>query len=148
MLRGSYNARIDEKGRFKVPATFKRYLEEKYGSPDFYVTSLEGDCARIYPIREWEEIERKLAEPPVMDPTKKKFLDRTNYWGQMQSVDGQGRILIQPLLRVEANLQGEVMVFGYLSYLEVWSAERFRRARLEERPYTDEDHEAMARLGI
>jgi MraZ protein len=148
MLRGSYNARIDEKGRFKVPAAFKRYLEERYGRPDFYLTSLDGECARIYPLQEWEEIERKLAEPPVMDPAKKKFLDRTNYWGQMQTVDGQGRILIQPLLRIDAGLQGEVMVSGYLNYLEVWSAERFRRLRLEDRPYTDEDHEAMARLGI
>ncbi len=148
MLRGSYNVRIDEKGRFKIPAAFKRHLEERYGRPDVYVTSLDGDCARIYPLQEWEEIERKLAEPPVMDPAKKKFLDRTNYWGQMQAIDGQGRILIQPHLRVDAGLQGEVMVSGYLNFLEVWSVERFRRVRLDERPYTDEDHEAMARLGI
>ncbi|MFN0084455.1 MAG: division/cell wall cluster transcriptional repressor MraZ [Blastocatellia bacterium] len=148
MLRGSYNARIDEKGRFKVPASFKRYLEERYGSPDYYVTSLDGECARIYPLHEWEEIERKLAEPPVMDPAKKKFLDRTNYWGQMQALDGQGRMLIPLQLRADAGLQGDVMVSGYLNFLEVWSVERFRQVRLENRPYTDEDHEAMARLGI
>jgi DNA-binding transcriptional regulator/RsmH inhibitor MraZ len=66
----------------------------------------------------------------------------------MQQMDGQGRILIYPMLRNEANLAGEVVVFGYLKYLEVWNAENFRRSRLEEQPYTDEDAEALARLGI
>ena len=148
MLRGSYNARVDDKGRIKVPASFKRYLDEKYAQPDFYVTSLTGDCARIYPLPEWEEIEKKLADQPSMIPAAKKFLDRANYYGQMQEMDGQGRILIYPMLRNEANLSGEVLVFGYLKYLEVWNADNFRRSRLEEQPYTDEDAEALARLGV
>jgi MraZ protein len=148
MLRGSYNAHVDEKGRIKIPASFKRYLDERYGQPDFYVTSLHGDCARIYPVREWEEIENKLSNQPSMNPAARKFLDRANYYGQMQQMDGQGRILIYPMLRNEASLAGEVVVFGYLKYLEVWNAENFRRSRLEEQPYTDEDAEALARLGI
>ncbi len=148
MLRGSYNGRVDEKGRIKIPADFKRYLDEKYSQPDFYVTSLLGDCARIYPIREWEEIENKLAAQPSMTPATKKFLDRTNYYGQMQQMDAQGRILIYPMLRHEAQLSGEVMVFGYLKYLEIWNTENFRRSRLEAQPYTDDDAEALARLGI
>jgi MraZ protein len=148
MLRGSYNARVDDKGRIKIPADFKRYLDEKYGRPDFYVTSLIGDCARIYPLQEWEEIEKKLAAQPSMVPATKKFLDRTNYYGQMQQMDGQGRILIYPMLRNEAKLSGEVMVFGYLKYLEIWNSENFRRSRLEEQPYTDEDAEVLAGLGI
>ncbi len=147
MLRGSYNATVDEKGRVKIPADFKRYLDEKYGRPEFYVTSLEGDCARIYPLAEWEEIERELAKPPKMDPAKKKFLDRVNFYGQMQTLDGQGRVLIHTLLRNEAGLAGEVRVCGYLNYIEVWSMERFR-ARLDDQPFTNEDHEALARFGI
>jgi len=148
MLRGSYNARVDDKGRIKIPASFKRYLDEKYGQADFYVTSLTGDCARIYPLREWEEIENKLSNQPSMIPAAKKFLDRANYYGQMQEMDLQGRILIYPMLRNEANLSGDVMVFGYLKYLEVWNAENFRHSRLDEQPYTDEDAEALARIGI
>lgn len=145
MLRGSYNATVDEKGRVKIPASFKRLLDDKYGRPDFYVTSVLGDCARLYPLSEWEEIEKELAKPPRMDPAKKKFLDRTNYYGQMQAVDGQGRILIHPLLRTGAELSGEVIVMGYLTYLEVWSAERFKN-KLNDEPYTAEDHEAIGHL--
>lgn len=148
MLRGSYTARMDEKGRLKVPAAFKHYLEEKYGSQDFYVTSLTGDYARIYPLKEWEEIENRLSSLPSMDPAKRKFLDRTNYYGQMQAVDSQGRLLIHPSLRSSADLMGEITVSGYLTYIEVWNAETFRRSRLDEQPYTEEDADAIARLGI
>jgi MraZ protein len=139
---------MDEKGRLKIPADFKRILDEKYGRPDFYVTSLTGELARIYPLREWEEIENKLALLPTMDPAKRKFLDRANYYGQMQQMDAQGRILIHTFLRGTAELLGEVTVIGYLTYLEVWSVERFRRLRLDEQPFTDEDAEAIARLGV
>lgn len=148
MLRGSYAAKMDEKGRLKIPASFKRLMDEKYGSADFYVTSLTGECAHVYPLREWEEIENKLAFLPSQDVTKRKFLDRANYYGQMQVMDAQGRIVIHPLLRGEAELLGEVTVLGYLTYLEVWSAERFRRARLAEQPYTDDDAATMAQLGV
>lgn len=148
MLRGSYKSNIDEKGRLRIPAAFKRYLDEQYGAAEYYVTSIDGESARIYPLKEWEAIENKLALLPAMDTAKRKFLDRTNYFGQMSGFDGQGRILIHPLLRGMAMLLGEVTVFGYLSYLDVWSAERFRSERLDEQPFTDEDFETLARLGI
>ena len=78
---------------------------------------------------------------------KRKFLDRINYYGQVQMLDANGRILIHPLLRGAAELLGEVTIFGYLTYLEIWSADRFRRARLAE-PFGDEDADRIARLGI
>lgn len=148
MLRGSYTARMDDKGRLKIPADFKRYLDQRYGGTDFYVTSLDGNCARLYPLADWEEIENRLAILPSMDQAKRRFLDRVNYYGQLQQVDRQGRILIHPLLRTSAELLGDVTVLGYLSYLEVWSLEKFQRTRLAEQPFTDEDAEAIARLGI
>lgn len=147
MLRGSYTARLDDKGRLKIPASFKRYLDQQYGRPEWYVTSLSGEYARLYPLAEWEEIENKLALLPSMDPARRKFLDRTNYYGQIQQLDAQGRLLIHPLLRGAAELLGDVTVLGYLTYLEVWSAERFR-LRLDTEPYTDDDAEAISRLGI
>ena len=147
MLRGSYAATIDDKGRVKVPASFQRSLNEVYGKTEFYITSLDGECARIYPLAEWEIIESKLAMLPTMDPAKRKFLDRVNYYGQVQSLDAQGRLLIHQLLRGAAELLGEVTVFGYLNYLEIWSADRFRSTRLKI-AFIDEDSEAIARLGI
>ncbi len=146
MLRGNYTARIDDKGRLKVPTAFRRYIEEKHGT-EFYVTSLTGECVRIYSLPEWESIEQRLALLPSMDPARRKFLDRTNYYGQQATADGQGRILIHPLLRKAAGVLGDVAVLGYLTYMEVWELERFER-RLISDPYTEEDEAAIARLGI
>jgi MraZ protein len=147
MLRGNYTTRVDEKGRLKIPTAFRRYIEEKYASAEVYITSLTGDYARIYPLSEWESIEQRLALLPSMDPARRKFLDRTNYYGQQATVDGQGRVLIHPLLRKSAGVVGDVAVLGYLTYLEVWELERFERRLLSD-PYTEEDEAAIARLGI
>ena len=147
MLRGNYTARVDLKGRLKIPTAFRRYIEEKYSTPEVYVTSLSGDCARIYPLPEWESIEQRLALLPSMDPARRKFLDRTNYYGQQATVDAQGRVLIHPLLRKASGVVGDVAVLGYLTYLEVWELERFERRLLSD-PYTEEDEAAIAGLGI
>jgi MraZ protein len=129
-----------------VPTPFRRFIEEKHGA-GVYVTSLTGDCVRIYPLTEWESIEQRLALLPSMDPARRKFLDRTNYYGQQSEFDGQGRILIHPLLRRSAGVIGDVAVMGYLTYLEVWELERFQQRLLND-PYTEEDEAAIARLGI
>ena len=146
MLRGNYPARIDSKGRLKVPTAFRRYLEEKHGSA-VYLTSLTGECVRIYPMPEWEAIEKRLSLLPSMDPARRKFLDRTNYYGQQSSMDSQGRVLIHPLLRKSAAVVGDVVVLGYLSYLEVWELDKFQQRLLAD-PYTEEDEAAIAGLGI
>ena len=65
MLRGNYTARIDVKGRLKVPTPFRRLIDEKHGS-EFYITSLTGDNVRIYPLPEWESIEQRLSLLPTM----------------------------------------------------------------------------------
>src|SRR5919202_2119198 len=107
MLRGNYTARIDAKGRLKVPTVFRRFIQENHGA-EVYVTSLTGESVRIYPLKEWEGIEQRLALLPSMDPARRRFLDRTNYFGQQTTMDGQGRILIHPLLRKSAGVVGDV----------------------------------------
>ena len=146
MLRGNYTARVDDKGRLKIPTAYRRYLEQKYGT-GFYVTSLTGQSVRIYPLPEWESIEQRLALLPSMEPARRRFLDRANYYGQQAELDAQGRVLIHPLLRKSAQVIGDVAVLGYLNYLEVWELEQFEQ-QLSVDPYTEEDEAAMARLGI
>ena len=96
---------------------------------------------------EWEAIEQRLSLLPSMDPARRKFLDRTNYYGQQSSMDTQGRVLIHPLLRKSAAVVGDVVVLGYLTYLEVWELEKFQQRLLAD-PYLEEDEAAIARLGI
>jgi MraZ protein len=96
---------------------------------------------------EWEAIEQRLSLLPSMDPARRKFLDRTNYYGQQSSMDMQGRVLIHPLLRKSAGVVGDVAVLGYLTYLEVWELDKFQQRLLSD-PYTEEDEAAIAGLGI
>jgi MraZ protein len=146
MFRGNHPTRVDEKGRLKVPAEFKRVIDEKYGT-QFYITSLDGKVAQLYPFEEWERIEQKLAGLSTFNPTKKKFLDRVNYYGQMVEMDGQGRLLIPQLVRDSAQIKGEVAVLGNLIFLIVRNLEAFRQ-EIEEQPFTSEDEKTLDDLGI
>src|SRR6266481_9000277 len=146
MFRGNHPTRVDEKGRLKVPAEFKRLIDEKYGT-QFYITSLDGKVAQVYPFEEWQQIEEKLARLSNFNPTKKKFLNRTNYYGQVVEMDGQGRLLIPQILRESAQIRGEVAVLGNLTYLEVRNLEAFRK-EIEEQAFTDDDTKTLDELGI
>jgi MraZ protein len=146
MLRGNYPATVDAKGRLKIPTAFQTYMDENYGE-DFYVTSLNGQFVRIYPLPVWRDMEEKLKARPSMDKAVKKFLDRTNYFGQIGRVDNQGRILIPSVLRESAAMHGVVAVLGYLKYLEVWNNQRYLE-HLEQEPFTEEDENALRDLGI
>ncbi|MBI2678361.1 MAG: division/cell wall cluster transcriptional repressor MraZ [Candidatus Koribacter versatilis] len=146
MFRGNHPTRVDEKGRLKLPAEFKRLVDEKYAN-GFYITSVDGDRALIYPMEEWQRIEEKLARLSSFNPTKKKFLDRTNYYGQSVEMDNQGRVLLPAMLRDAARLKGEVAVLGNLTHLAVRNIEAYRK-ELVENPFTAEDEKTLDELGI
>ncbi|MGD0215795.1 MAG: division/cell wall cluster transcriptional repressor MraZ [Terriglobales bacterium] len=146
MFRGNHPTRVDEKGRLKVPAEFKRVIDEKYAQK-FYITSLDGTIAQVYPFEEWERIEQKLAALSTYNPTKKKFLTRANYYGQVVEMDGQGRLLIPQILRESAQIRGEVAVLGNLTYLEVRNLEALQK-EIDEQAFTDDDTSTLDKLGI
>jgi MraZ protein len=146
MFRGSTVATIDEKGRLKVPTDFRRYLEERFGV-EFYVTSVTGEKALLYPLPVWEEIEAKLGALPSTDPVRQRYLERASYFGAQLKLDGQGRLLMPPILRERAAMTGEVVVSAQIDHLELWNRERFER-RLTEQPFTDDDFRALSERGI
>lgn len=146
MFRGNHPARVDEKGRLKLPADFKRRVDEAYG-PQFFITSKDGKRAELYPMREWEKVEEKLATIPSMDPAKKKFLDVTNYYGQVVEFDSNGRLLLPQTLREKANLVADVAVLGFQNYLVVVNEDALK-AELEANTLNAEDEEKLAALGL
>src|ERR1700734_951658 len=137
MFRGNHPTRGAGRGRVRVRAEFKRVIDEKSGT-QFYITSLDGKVAQVYPFEEWERIEQKLAGLSTFNPTKKKFLDRVNYYGQVVEMDGQGRLLMPQLLREAAQIKGEVAVTGNLTHLIVRNMEAYRRT-IEEDQFTSDD---------
>ena len=146
MLRGNHAARIDDKGRLKIPNAFRALVEKNHGQ-EVFVTSLSGESVRIYPMPVWLVLEEKLGKMPSTHPSRLKYLDRVNYYGQTGQIDAQGRVGIHARLRDSAGMNGEVDVFGQYDYLEVWNHERFT-AKLQRDPYTDDDARALAEFGI
>ena len=146
MLRGNQPAKIDDKGRLKVPNAFRALIDEQHGR-EVFVTSLTGESVRIYPMPVWLEIERKLGQMPSTHPSRIKFLDRVNLFGQVSEFDPQGRVSIQPRLRESALMQGEVDVLGQVNFLDVWNHDRFL-STLQREPFTDDDARALAEFGI
>ena len=146
MFRGSAAAGVDDKGRLKVPKSFRSLLESKHGR-ELFLTSLSGEYVRIYPMPVWLEIEQKLGEMPSTHPSRVRFLDRINYFGQVGELDARGRVLIPPRLREAATMAGVVDVLGQFNCLDVWNHERFV-TKLQRELYTDEDARALSEFGI
>ena len=119
MFRGSYLTRVDDKFRLKVPAEYKRTIDEKYGPQQFYITSRTGKAAQIYPLTEWRKLEDEMMELDEFDESRIKFFKATSYFGQMVEMDSQGRLLLPQKIRERAKLNEELLVSGQMTFLEV-----------------------------
>ena len=146
MLRGNHPAKIDDKGRLKLPSAFRAFMHEQHGA-DLFITSLSGESVRIYSMPVWLALEARLAKMATTHPARLRFLDRVNYYGQADAFDGQGRVVIPQRLRDAAGIIGDVAVLGKLEYLDVWNHDRFV-AKLASDPYTDDDARALAEFGV
>jgi MraZ protein len=146
VFRGSQQARIDDKGRLKVPSDFRSVLEDRYGTR-LFVTSHLGESVLVYPLPVWEEVERKLLALPSTLDERDRLLEAVNYYGAPTELDAQGRVLIPQKLRDSALMVGDVDVMGKLTVLEVWNHERLR-ARVEGKPLTKADLAVLAAAGI
>jgi MraZ protein len=146
VFRGHETTRADAKGRLKVPSVFRTPLEAKYGR-EVFVTSVTGEFVRLYPMPVWAEIEEKLAKMPFGQPSRGRFLDRVNYFGQVAEIDSQGRVLIPARLRETASITGDIDVLGQVNYLDAWNHDRLW-TRLQREPYSDDDGRVLAEYGI
>ena len=142
MFRGNHPAKVDEKGRLKMPSAFKQLVDAS-NVTQFYVTSTDGKSAEIWPLPEWEKREAQLAEFSTLDDAVQKYLNVTSYYGQQVEMDNQARLLLPQILRGSARLDAEVTVFGKLTYLEVHNREIFE-ANLEANQLTADDRKSLA----
>jgi MraZ protein len=146
MFRGNHPAKVDEKGRLKVPSAFKQLLDAQ-SVTQFYVTSVDGKSAEIWPLPEWEKREAALAQHSTLDDAVQKYLNLTSYYGQQVEMDNQGRIVLPQILRGTAKLDAEVAVMGKLVYLEVHNLELFKGGLPENGMTKDERNSLAAILG-
>ena len=141
MFMGEYNHTVDAKGRLIVPSKFREQLGD-----EFVVTKGLDGCLFVYPNEEWKNIEDKFRNVPRTTKDARKF-SRFFFAGAAScEVDKQGRILIPNVLREFAELQKDVVSFGVLNRIEIWSKDRW----LDTNTYDDMDEvaEHMAELGL
>ncbi|HYK05233.1 MAG TPA: division/cell wall cluster transcriptional repressor MraZ [Thermoanaerobaculia bacterium] len=146
VLMGHSPTKIDEKGRLKIPANFRKIIEERYGG-DCFITSMDGERALVYPLPIWFEFQSRLAKVPSTSTAKTKLLERVNYFGQLSSLDAQGRVLVPQVLRDVAGITDDVVVLGSQDHLIVWNEQRIQK-RLSEQPLTADDFKELELHGV
>jgi DNA-binding transcriptional regulator/RsmH inhibitor MraZ len=102
---------VDEKGRLKLPALVRQKLVETYRDANVFITSLNGEEVKVFPLREWETVENRLSQKSAEGnesdgEVKKKVLFQANHFGAEETLDNQGRILVPAVLREAAGMRG------------------------------------------
>jgi len=144
-LIGSYEATLDKGGRLKIPERFRTLIVGRFGLK-LFITSLENESVRIFPLPVWEEMtgtsENSLA---FIRTSYREFFLNAHGRGCPGEIDAKGRVLIPPRLREKTELRTEVKVVGMNNHLEVWDAERLE-AKLDQKTLTGEEIEKFASL--
>ena len=148
MFRGSHEAKIDDKGRLKVPSAFKALMDAA-NVTQFFVTSTNGKWAEIWPLPEWEKVEQRLAKVSALDDAVEEFLTVVNFYGQPVEMDNQGRITVHPDLRRELGMEGqELHLMAYKGHVQILTEERYQERKRKALENTTEDLEALEMAGL
>lgn len=130
MFRGPSKVTLDAKGRLAIPSRFRERILSR-GEGHLVATVDREHCLLIYPLPDWEEIERKLIRLSSVDPVSQK-LKRVMLGNAMEmEMDGHGRILVPRELREFASLDKQAMLVGQGNKFELWDEERWSKRREE-----------------
>ena len=146
VLMGHAPAKVDDKGRLKIPAGFRKVIADRYGD-ECFITSMDGERATLYPMPVWYDFQARLAKVPSTSQAKAKLLERVNYFGQAGTIDTQGRVLVPAVLRNVAGIAEDVVVLGNTDHLIIWNEERIQR-RMQEQPLTSDDWKELELHGV
>lgn len=142
MFLGEYTHTIDAKGRLTLPAKFRAHFQS-----GLVITRGIDKCLFAFPLSEWETLSQKVSDLPLTDAAARQFR-RLLFSGASDEIpDKQGRVLLPSYLREYATLDGEVVVAGLNTHVEIWKPEIWREARQSfEEDALDAEH--WAQLGI
>jgi MraZ protein len=142
MFIGEYKHALDSKNRMIVPSKFR----EELGSNFVLTKGLDG-CLYVYPMREWDILEKKLRTLPLTSKDARAFVRFFFSGANEVSMDKQGRVLIPQNLLEYASLQKEIISIGVASRIEIWSSEKWDDYNNSNIDF-NEIAEKMSELGI
>lgn len=125
MLRGAHAISLDNKGRLAIPTRFRDWLRQECAGQLVCTIDLAHPCLLLYPLPEWEEIERKLRSLSNMNPAERRVQRLLLGHACECELDGNGRLLLSAPLRAHAALDRKVMLVGQLNKFELWDEDRW-----------------------
>ncbi|MGA3081682.1 MAG: division/cell wall cluster transcriptional repressor MraZ [Terracidiphilus sp.] len=146
---GNPKAKLDDRGRLKLPAEFKSFIEKKYGKDfnAFYIVSREGKDAEIYAMPEWQQHMAKVFKMPKSSPARQKLLERYTLFGDRADMDPQGRLLFPEELRNAGMVNVEVKVSGEGTLLRVKSLNNLRES-VKTNPFTAQETDSLTEYDV
>ena len=142
MFRGINEVILDAKGRMAIPTRYRNLLEEEDHSKLVVTIDTEDKCLLLYPFVVWEEIEKKVEALPSFNKLTRRIQRLLIGHATEVEFDGNGRILIPPLLREYASLDKNVILVGQGKKFEIWAKEVWDSGRdnwLAEGLYTSKE---------
>ncbi len=137
---------LDSKGRLSFPSRFREVL--RHIESDILMITNWGKYLRAYPVAEWEQLETKLLTDGKAQPGMQNFV-RLIVSSVTECIpDKQGRILLPPTLRNEANLRKEVVLTGMLDWVEIWDKDAYDAAHQATRDNFESYEEKLSKIGI
>ena len=130
MFRGANKLTLDAKGRMVMPTRYRERLQERCGGK-LVVTVDKDQCLLIYPLPDWEEIERKLMWLPTLDPRARRLQRLMVGHATDLELDGHGRVLLPANLREYGLLTRDAMLIGQGVRFELWDEARWNERRDE-----------------
>ena len=128
VFRGATKVTLDAKGRMVIPTRYRDRLEER-GDTRLVVTIDRDQCLLIYPLNDWEEIERKLMRLPTLNEHVRRLQELMVGHATDVELDGHGRLLVPPALRGFAHLERNAMLIGQGNRFELWDEQRWTERR-------------------
>jgi MraZ protein len=129
MFRGAAKITLDDKGRLVLPARYRERLLERSKGQLVVTVDRDGDCLLLYPLTDWEPVERKLMELPSLHPQARRLQRLMVGYATELNLDGHGRMLLPPELREFAHLQRRAVLIGQGARCELWDEARWNERR-------------------
>jgi MraZ protein len=130
MFRGANKLTLDAKGRMVMPTRYRERLNERCGG-NLVITVDKDQCLLVYPMPDWEEIERKLMRLPSLNPRARRLQRLMVGHATELELDAHGRVLLPPNLREFASLTRDAMLIGQGLHFELWDETRWNERRDE-----------------
>lgn len=129
VFRGINGINIDAKGRIVMPTRYRERLQLDSKNAVILTIDTEERCLLLYPLPEWEEIEKKLSALPSFNPAARRIQRLLVGHATDAEMDGQGRILLPPLLREYAELKKRAVLVGQGRKFELWDEAHWEERR-------------------